>query len=168
MGTNPRKHHQWGFTLIELLIVLGVISLLATLVLANLSSARSRARDAERKNDLRQLQNVFTLRTIDYPNFPIAPADGVAIKSLADQGVFRAPDGRAYLGRIPQDGKFVGTTKDYCYISDTTGRYYVVWAQLENANDQDRYRPGVRAPTHPNLDRTCGAITDPKYFLQSE
>ena len=50
---------QKAFTLVELLVVISLIGILATLVLANLNSARERARDAERKSDLRNIQTAL-------------------------------------------------------------------------------------------------------------
>lgn len=47
---------QKGFTLLELLVVIGIIGLLASILVVNLTSARRRARDTKRVADIRNLQ----------------------------------------------------------------------------------------------------------------
>lgn len=49
-----------GFTLIELLVVVTIIGILATVILASLGRARTKARTAKAQEELVQLRTIFT------------------------------------------------------------------------------------------------------------
>ena len=53
--TNKLKNFTLGFTLIELLLVISIISLLSSIVLAGLQTAKGKARDAQRIAEISQL-----------------------------------------------------------------------------------------------------------------
>ena len=59
-----------GFTLVELLVVIAIIGLLSTLAFISLNNARSKARDAKRVSDVRQIQSALEL----YYNNQTTPA----------------------------------------------------------------------------------------------
>lgn len=46
---------QQGFTLIEFLVVIAIIGILSGIALTSLSTARKKARDAQRLSDIRQI-----------------------------------------------------------------------------------------------------------------
>jgi prepilin-type N-terminal cleavage/methylation domain-containing protein len=52
---------QKGFTLIELLVVIAIISILSTVVMTGLNSAREKGRDAKRLSDVKSLQKALEL-----------------------------------------------------------------------------------------------------------
>lgn len=64
------KNSVKGFTLIELLIVIAIIGVLATLLMVNFIGVRQRARDAQRKSDIRQIQSALEIYRSDNGSYP--------------------------------------------------------------------------------------------------
>lgn len=119
-----RKQNK-GFTLIELLVVISLIGVLATLVIANMNSARERARDATRKSDLRNIQTALRLYYNDKGGYPVA--------SLL---VWNSPftiDGVTYMNLLPDDPLSPAENYTYTYIDSDN---YVLHACLENKSDE--------------------------------
>lgn len=59
-----------GFTLIELLVVISIIALLSAVIFAALDVARAKARDAQRKADLHDIQTAVELFKADNDGVP--------------------------------------------------------------------------------------------------
>ena len=59
-----------GFTLIELLVVVAIIGILATIIIASLNSARSKARDAKRHQDIKTIQNALEVYYLEHGEYP--------------------------------------------------------------------------------------------------
>ena len=68
--TKSMNMKSKGFTLIELLVVVAIIGILATVVLASLSSARERARDAKRLADVKTIQNALEIYHLENGRYP--------------------------------------------------------------------------------------------------
>ena len=60
-----------GFTLIELLVVVAIVSLLSSIILSSLNTARAKARDARRLSDMHQMQVALDLY---YSSFGVYPS----------------------------------------------------------------------------------------------
>ncbi|MGI8420495.1 MAG: type II secretion system protein [Candidatus Levyibacteriota bacterium] len=116
-----------GFTLIELLIVLAIIGTLTSFLMANLLGARSRARDGQRKSDLRQIQVALEQYRADQSSYPPAPLP-VCGSSLTNNGV-------SYMQKVPCDPSNTG---QFVYSYTTTGSNYRLITCLENVNDQQK------------------------------
>jgi len=101
-----------SFTLIELLVVIAIIGILATIILASISSARARGRDARRKSDLAQLHRALVLYYQDNEEYPASLSDLVT----------------RYIRRIPKDPK---TGQDYTYQRSADKKNYTLTATLE-------------------------------------
>lgn len=124
-----------GFTLIELLMVIAIVGLLAAIVLAGLSSARTKARDAKRISDLQSLATALQFYNNDTGHYPIA-TDPVTECEHTGNWI---PDGtnfawsNKYLPNMPRDPseKCNGTNQmAYSYQSD--GNTYQITTTLEN------------------------------------
>jgi len=119
-----------GFTLVELIIVMAILGLLATVGLASFRSSQIKGRDAQRKNDLGQLQRGLEAYYNDKGRYPIT-VDFPSAGSPWQDTLLSGETGTLYMKEIPADP----TAYDYVYWSDGTS--YKIFAHLENQKDKD-------------------------------
>jgi general secretion pathway protein G len=134
MSARYTKYHilNTAFTLIELLVVISIIGILATLVAANLNSARSRARDAERKSDVK---NISTALRLFFNDNGVFPAD-----SAIPWGSIWTNDDTStvYMQSVPNDPLNKvddSNSPKYVYSLGATGDTFTLSACLENNSD---------------------------------
>ncbi len=70
------RKNQKGFTLIELLMVISIVSLIATMVLTSTTTARKKARDKKRLEEVHQISTALNLYAAD--NNQTYPPTGVS------------------------------------------------------------------------------------------
>lgn len=123
-----------GFTLIELLIVIAIIGVLSALLMANFIGIRQRARDAQRKADLRQIQSALELYRSDNSSYPTNAQYPNACGSPLSGG------GSTYMEKIPCDP--LKSPWVYTYNASGAGGCtaggYCLFACLENASDSQK------------------------------
>ncbi len=113
-----------GFTIIELLIAIAIIGSLAGIIFVTFPASQKRARDTQRKSDLKQY--LASLGAYSNKTGGVYPAPGgtVNLTSLCTTvGVSTCPDDP----RAP--------SQHYQYQADNSGTRFVLWASLENTSD---------------------------------
>lgn len=130
-----------GFTLIELLVVIAVLSFLAALLLPNFIGARQRARDVQRKSDLKSIQTSLEMYKLDqnpqsYPTGLPASLCGLCWTSTGANAT--CPSGNVYMRKFSCDPAGI-TPTPYIYTQDPTDSLrYSLSTCLENPADSDR------------------------------
>jgi len=132
--------HRKGFTLVELLVVIAIIGLLSTLAVVALGSARSKARDARRVSDIKQIQTGLELYFSDQGLYPVAASAvvlGDANHDVLSEDGFEASatlpaNTEVYMGQVPATIKQPVTIADYQYTS-ADGTTYTITFQLEGS-----------------------------------
>jgi type II secretion system protein G len=132
---------QRGFTLIELLIVIAIIGVLATLLMVNFVGVRQRARDAQRKSDLRQIQSALEIWRSDNGSYPLTNA---LVPNGANCGTPLKYLTTTYMAKLPCDPSNVAPYVYYYFSSG--GADYTLSACLENVADAQKDK--ANDPTH--------------------
>jgi type II secretion system protein G len=121
---------QEGFTLLELLIVIVIIGILAVLIIPNLTTGPQRARDAQRKSDLRNMKTALETYFNDTNAYP--SGDYAGLETTLEP---------TYIKTVPVDPRGgTNAAPGYVYTPTCAGTpsvctSYVLDATLENSKD---------------------------------
>lgn len=117
-----------GFSLIELLVVIGIVAILAALATFNFNTARIRARDAQRKSDLRTVRDAIELyKTDNNYNVPTSADFATLLTDLGDFINGSVSDPKVQMNQA--------SWEEYTYTP--SGDTYTLTACLENTADED-------------------------------
>lgn len=123
---NKQKN---GFTLIELIVVVAVISFLASLVVASLSTARLKARTTHRIADLNQIRSALEIYYSTNGSYP--STGGVFKSECATWGGLAANDViqgmvPTYMSSFPSDPAMNKIANSSCYVYVSNGVDYAL------------------------------------------
>jgi len=137
MRKTARETYKLGFTMVELLVVISIIGILSTLLFANFNAARERARDTQRKADLKNIQTSLRLYYNDFGQYPQSDDDliqgcGSGTEECTWDGTSAfSTVNQIYMNTLPTDPSPDRVYK-YNYIDDDN---YTLKACLENRSD---------------------------------
>lgn len=136
-----------GFTLIELLVVISIISLLSSVVLSSLNSARAKSRDARRKVDIHQIAIGLELYNVKYGGYPWDSTGGWEQTCKTTTNDIGKIVTEGFISSLPCDPLNTGSVgSGYGYYFDPNGgagggaceagpqtcSQFCLWATLEN------------------------------------
>jgi len=142
---------QKGFTLIELLVVIAIIGLLASIVMVSLNSARTKARDAKRISDFKQIQTALEMFYDQVGKYPQSPGYATwsghwaYFSQCLETGVncgFSVSGYTSAIAKVPQDPRRTTSdafANDYTYYPGHPtgcgdGQSYRIAAYLETSH----------------------------------
>jgi prepilin-type N-terminal cleavage/methylation domain-containing protein len=162
-----RVYHK-GFTLIELLVVITIIGILSAIVLASLNTARAKARDALRAEDMHSIASALEMYYINYGCLPMThttscgPAAGTYSEAnngnwdYSSQGDFMGFLKTAgYMSSVPVDpvNNMTGDSSPagtyafryFCYpgVGVGTGVHLAYWSEITNTEITVIPQPGL-------------------------
>jgi prepilin-type N-terminal cleavage/methylation domain-containing protein len=111
-----KTYLEKGFTLIELLVVIAIIGILSSVVLASLSTARSRAADTKIKGQLVSMRAAMELYAVGANNYGTASATNGCI---ATPNVLPWSDTATGMSSLSSTGNYPATATLVCQTQGT-------------------------------------------------
>ena len=123
---------QRGFTLIELLVVIAIIGILSAVVLASLSTARSKGADAAVKSDLSTIRTEAELYYSDHNKY------GTLLNNSCPTTAGTMFGDDAQIKNAIAQLNITGGGAARCYIN-STGSDYAISVQLKSVTSPQQY-----------------------------
>ncbi|MCK5027795.1 MAG: prepilin-type N-terminal cleavage/methylation domain-containing protein [Candidatus Pacebacteria bacterium] len=137
------SQNKTGFSLVELMFVVAIISLLTSVVLVSLSSARVKSRDAARRSDLYNIEKALGLYYDKYNTYKVAGTGDAGSGSgwLSYEGgtyvkaVTRGLQEEGFLTMVLADDPI--QSPGYMIFLCANDKEYAISATLENSTSDD-------------------------------
>ena len=110
-----------GFTLVELLVVVAIIAMLGSIIFAQFSTARAKARDAEREQEIKTLQSALGLYANSNQSYPPA---ATAVCLNGSDAVSTALINAGTLSGVPTDSQLNCPADPSSTMPSSSFRYY--------------------------------------------
>ncbi len=124
------KLYKSGFTLLELIIVITVIGVLATATFGMAATQTTKARDAQRLENIKEIKNALDVYYHDHDYYPDYSA-GSPFKLAFDSGQQWSENGTIYMKKVPID-PVTNAHFDYKVDPSAKPQWAVVFAKLTN------------------------------------
>lgn len=135
-----------GFTLIELLVVIGIIGMLVAIAIPNFLSARQRASDSRKKQEMQELKMALRLYYNDYYKYPCgvlycsSSGNGMNMYGCGSAGAseclpntsFATVADNVYMKQLPS-----GFLSTILYYQVSSGDDFCLSVLLDNKSDPD-------------------------------
>lgn len=138
---NSISNFREGFTLIEIIIVVALIGIISVVFFVNLSVI-PKARDAQRKADLRQIANALEQYRKDKDQYPSPNSGNVPVNCPVGTPTYfgNAPDcDTTYLNKIPKDPNGSTWWRAGNYYYGLSSNSYLLFTCIENTNDPQKW-----------------------------
>jgi len=118
-----KKFREDGFTLIELLFVISIISLLASIVLASLNTAREKAQVARAQTDLKNIRSAIALLASDTGKWPNGCPIGQIVAGSTNEVALDQPAGALIVSPVVADTNLPECSWTASEVSTWNGPY---------------------------------------------